>query len=141
MANQSTKPLVQETRGVRGLLRKYWHPKPIEPPKPDPNLEKLNGVARAAEVIRFSVLSIEFWISPNGHVREWLKKNTLLAVILAIPAFLVLPIITFALWQFVSWAMALTTIAGKLIVLPLLVLAATAVIAATVLLLKAVFSR
>ena len=36
--------------------------------------------------MRHSILSVEFWISPKSQVRERLKKNTLLAVILAIPA-------------------------------------------------------
>jgi hypothetical protein len=62
-------------------------------------------------------------------------------IILAIPAFLVLPIITFALWQLVSWLVALTSIAGKLIILPILALLAVVVIVTAVWLLKAIFSN
>jgi hypothetical protein len=123
------------------LIKTAWNPQPIKPPTVDPQLSELCGLQRSTESILFSMLSIEFWISPSGQVREWLRHNSRLAIILAIPAFLVLPIITFALWQLVSWLVALTSIAGKIIVLPIMVLLAVVVIAAVVWLLKAIFSN
>jgi hypothetical protein len=126
---------------IREFIQRQWNPQPINPPTPDPEIEKLTGIQRSAEVVRYSILSVEYWISPNGRVREWVRNNTLVAVVLAVPAFLVLPIVTFALWQFVSWLMALTSIAGKLIILPVLLIVAVASIAAAMVLLKVVFRK
>jgi hypothetical protein len=118
------------------LVGQPWEPKPVTPPAVDPQLQQLLPLTRSAESIVYTVLSFEFWISPNGQVREWLRHNARLAVILATPVFLVLPIITFALWQIVSWLTALTSIAGKLIVLPILGLIAVLVIYLTAQVLK-----
>ena len=124
---------------LKTIFRPPWNPTPIDTPTVDPDLIHLDPLTRSAESIRHSVLSLEFWISPNGQVREWLRHNTRLAVLLAIPAFLVLPTITFALWQLVSWLAALVVISGKLIVLPILVLIAALVFTITCLLVRALF--
>lgn len=124
---------------VGGLFRTPWHPTPLDPPTVDREIGGLDPLTRSAESIRYSILSVEFWISPRGQVREWLRHNTRLAVLLAVPAFLVLPIITFALWQFVSWMVALVSIAGKLIVLPILALIAAVVIVVTIGIFKFLF--
>ena len=126
---------------VRDLFTPTWNPQPITKPSVDEKLQNRDPLTRSAESIRYSILSIEFWISPNGQVREWLRHNSRLAVLLAIPAFLVLPVVTFALWQLVSWLAALNSIAGKLIVLPILALIAAVVITLAWLILKAVISR
>lgn len=122
------------------LLQKFkesWQPKAIDPPQVDPDLPHLDGITRSAESIRYSILSIEFWISRNGQVREWLKHNTHLCVWLAIPALVVVPVITFILWHVSRWATMLTSITGHLIVLPILALVAAVVILVVVSIAKA----
>jgi hypothetical protein len=109
-------------------FKAQWNPTPISQPSIDPKIEEMEPLQRSAEVIRYSILSIEFWISPNGQVREWLRNNTHLAAWLAIPAFLILPIATFALCQLALGLEMLVSIAGKLIVFPILALIATCVI-------------
>ena len=79
---------------------------------------------RAGEVLRYSVLSIEWWISPNGTLREWLRLNGKVSSILLIPAVLIVPLVTFVLWQVAKWIVLLVQIASNLIVLPLAALAA-----------------
>jgi hypothetical protein len=135
-------PLEQQNHdfSVRDLFTPTWNPQPVNPPEVDPEIEDRDPLTRSAESIRYSILSIEFWISPKGQVREWLRNNTRLAVLLAIPVFLVLPIITFGLWQLVSWLTALNSIAGKLIVLPLLALIAALIITLAWTLVKAVMA-
>jgi len=105
-------------------IKSQWNPKPIDPPTVDPGIAELDSLQRSAEAIRYSILSIEFWISPNGQVREWLKHNSHMAVWLAIPAFLILPIITFVLVQVGGWIATLVGIAGHLIIFPILALLA-----------------
>jgi hypothetical protein len=74
-------------------------------------------------------------------VREWLRHNSRLAVVLAIPVFLVMPIVTCALWQLVSWLTAITSIAGKLIIIPILIVLAAVVISVAVHVLRVVFNK
>ncbi len=53
-----------------------------------------------------------------------MRANTRLAVFMAVPTFMAFPVVTVALWELESWINSLTAIAGKLIVLPVLVLLA-----------------
>ncbi len=109
---------------LKKLVSIPWDPKPVELPVPHEKLGELDPLTRSAESIRYSILSIEFWVSNDGQVREWLRHNGRLALVLAIPVLAVLPLITFALGQLVAWMSALVSISGKLIVLPLLALVA-----------------
>jgi hypothetical protein len=131
----------QPLEAKRGQMRRnksilQWKPQPICKPLVYKNLGKLNALSRSAECFRYFVLSVEFWLSPNGDVREWLRNNVLLAVTLIIPALFVMPIIGLILWQLMGWLSMLQTIAGKLIVLPILFLVALLIIKTVIALLK-----
>ncbi len=92
-----------------------WRPIPVKPPELDSHLESLSGVERVAEVLRFTVLSVEAAISPRGSLRAWLKLNVLGALVLAIPAMLVVPVITYLLNGFSTWSQFLAQIANNLL--------------------------
>jgi hypothetical protein len=109
---------------------------PICKPLVNKNLFKLDALSRSAECFHYFLLSLEFWISPEGRVREWFKNNVLLAVLLVIPAIFVMPVVGLILWQLTGWLSMLQTIAGKLIVLPILFLVALLVIKAVFALIK-----
>jgi hypothetical protein len=117
----------------------WWQPRPINPPKVDPELGQLDGLTRSAESFRYSILSIEWWVSPKGRLREWLRHNTHLACWLLIPAILVVPIVTFLFWQLVKWVTMLTSIAGHLILLPILTLIAALVFILVIGLVRIIF--
>ena len=90
----------------------------------DASLGQMNGLQRTSEAFRYFMLSLEFWMSPDGHVREWVKTNTRLAAFMAAPTVLLFPVVTVALWELSSSINALTTIASKLVFLPVLALLA-----------------
>ncbi len=113
-----------------------WKPQPIQKPAADPRLEELDPLARSTECIRYSLLSFEFWLSPDGTIREWLRHNVRIGAWLFIPAVFVMPVIGFILWQLTGWLSMLMSIAGKLIVLPILILLAFVVVKIVVILLK-----
>ena len=117
-------------------LLKIWKPEPVEPPQVDADLSKMNGVQRAAEALRYVFLRWEHWAAPDGTVREWLRHNTRVGAWLLIPALFVMPVIGFILWQVSGWLAMLTSIAGRLIVLPILSLLAFVVIKIVVTLFK-----
>jgi hypothetical protein len=110
------------------LFTTKWSVKPVDTPSIDADFPHLDSLTRSAESIRYSILSFEYWISKGGQVREWVRHNSRLAILLAIPAFLVLPVITFILGQLVLWMVALVAIAGHLIVFPALALVALVVV-------------
>lgn len=124
-------------QSVTAWIESQWSPKPINPPSVDPELGQLDGLQRSAEAIRYSILSIEFWISPNGQAREWLRQNARLAVWIAIPAFLIMPVITFVLAQLNGWIGILVAIAGNLIVFPVVAILAGLVILIAIRIVKA----
>src|SRR3954447_1404674 len=96
-------------------LKQQWNPQPIPQPHVDPELSKLNGLQRAAESFRYTILSIEWWLSPNGKLREWLRLNGRISSVLIIPAVLIVPLVTVILWQIWQWTGWLVAIAGNLI--------------------------
>ena len=92
-------------------------------------------------MFRYTVLSIEWWLSPNGTLREWCKLNGKVGSALLIPAVLVVPLVSFLLWQLATWLGYLLAIAGKLIVLPIAALAAFYLISAVVAHIRARFGK
>ena len=108
----------------------------IHPPTVDPEFRNLSGLQRATESLRYVLLRWEFWVSPSGDMRQWLRHNSRVGALLFIPAVLVMPVVGFILWQLTGWLSMLTTIFGHLIVLPVLVLLALVVIRTALALLK-----
>ena len=125
----------------RDFIRRHWNPESIEPPKVVPELEDLDPVTRSAEVIRFSLLSLEWWLSPQGKLREWLKLNGRIASILVVPAVLVMPLVTLILYQVAKWMSWLTGIAGHIVLFPLIALAGLIVSLLVVAILRAFFGK
>ena len=90
--------------------------------------QQLNGLQRATASFLYVLLRWERWAFPRGDIREWLRHNTRVGALLLIPALFVMPAVGFILWQLTGWLTMLTSIAGRLIVLPILVLVAFVVI-------------
>ncbi|OAI56744.1 hypothetical protein AYO49_00515 [Verrucomicrobiaceae bacterium SCGC AG-212-N21] len=118
----------------------HWRPEPLDPPKVDPEILQLSGPERAAEVVRYSVFSAEFWLSPKGNLREWLRFNTKVASMLFVPALLVVPLITFTLGQFKTWIDLLVATTTGMVLFPLSALLVVGLISAVVYLARS-FSR
>ena len=120
-------------------MKQTWRPNQLHPPAVDPMFPTMDAIQRSAESIRYSILSWEFWASPNGQVREWLRHNTRIVVLLMIPALIIIPLIGFVLNQIASWVAAISTIAGHMIIIPVLLLLAFVVITAIINLFKSIF--
>src|SRR5688572_310057 len=93
----SLPPRQNLVRRTRSLVLRHWQPKPLPPPRVDPNLAQFNALERSAEVFRYSFQRCEYWISPKGWLREWLRFNIRLALLLTIPSVLVVPLVTYML--------------------------------------------
>jgi hypothetical protein len=99
----------------------------------------MDCLQRSAESFRYSILSWEYWASKNGQVREWLRHNTRLVVLLFIPALIILPMIGFGLTQIAGFTVALAVIAGHIIIIPLFLLVSLLVVAAAIKIIKITF--
>ncbi len=73
---------------------------------------------RSAECLRHFVLSIEYWLSPNGRLRWWLKSNVLPVPLGSfIPAVVLMPVISLVLHEVDGWLSMLMSIVLKLMAL------------------------
>ena len=88
------------------------------------------------EVLRFSILRLEYWVSPGGGLRQWARFNVGLALLIGIPALVLAPIITLLLTCFVSWTESLLQITINLLLIPVIGLAAIATVTALLTILR-----
>lgn len=65
------------------------------------------------------VSRLEYALSPLGHLREFVKLNLRLALSIAIPVFLVAPLVTMAIQQFKAWTNLLTETFSSFVLFPL----------------------
>lgn len=70
-----------------------WNPRPVSQPQPPANLQALPFLERATVGSIYAFLCLEYSISKNGGLREWIKLNILLAITAGIPVLLLLPVI------------------------------------------------
>lgn len=104
------------------MVLRHWKPEPLPSPLVDLDLPDLSGVERSAEVIRFTCSQLEYWLSPLGRLREFVKLNLTLALSIAIPVFMVAPLVTLALDRFSAWVTTLTQTMSSFVLFPLSVL-------------------
>ena len=81
----------------RSLLRTLctWNPQPIPVPTIDPGLGDLPAIVRAAEVLSYRALKLEYALSPSGVLRELLKLCARILLILFVPTCLLIPPLVF----------------------------------------------
>ena len=102
--------LVPRTASITGFA---WKPQPLEMPKVHPELLKMDSVTRSAEMIRYSARAAEYWLSPDGRLREWFRLCLFIAMVLGIPALLLFPIVTLVLTSAAQWvALVLQIVQG-----------------------------
>jgi hypothetical protein len=112
-ADQST-TLGPPVRPVFHLARRVWNPTPIPKPAIPTDLEQLSWPERSAEVVRHALLSIEHWLSSGGWLREWIRLNLWLGVVLIVAALLVVPPVTALLEGVRDWTGLLGATIGNI---------------------------
>lgn len=119
---------------VKLFFQRHWHPKPMDEPAVDPALPQLSGIERAAEVVRYCLASFENWISSSGHLREWIRLNIRIALFIAAPSLLVVPLVTLAFQQFSSWSVLIAQTSANFLYFPLTALLFVALISVLIML-------
>lgn len=108
---------------ILNLIRTTWNPQPLPAPSIDQNLGNMPTLERITEVLRYQLLQIEYGLSSRGGLREWARVVVVLSLVLAIPAVLVVPLVTVFLAAAVSWTAMLFQIAQYLLFALLTVIA------------------
>lgn len=126
---------------LRELAERAIHPVEIAAPTIDPHVRRMSRLVRASEILRFTVLRVEHWLSPGGTLRECVRFNVKLALLLGIPAVLLTPIITLLLTSAVEWSAKLAQIARNLALVPAWVGTAVLIVAGIGALKRFMFGR
>ena len=96
------------------LARRVWNPAPVSKPMIATDLEHLSWPERSAEVVRHALLSAEHWLSRSGWLREWIRLNLWLGVVLIVATLLVVPPITAILGGVRDWTALLSASVGNI---------------------------
>jgi len=104
---------------VKQLFLRHWKPKPMLEPEVDPALPHLSGIERAAEVIRYCLVSLEHWLASSGWLREWIRLNLRIALFVAAPSLLVVPLVTLTFKEFNTWALLIAQTSTNMLYFPL----------------------
>lgn len=88
---------------------------PLPCPIINRQLGKLPALERSGEVIRYTILKMEYWISPGGLLRGWLRFNLCAALLLGIPSAFIVPVVTLLLSSAATWAALLAELTGNLL--------------------------
>ncbi|MDB4353734.1 hypothetical protein N9Z02_00355 [Akkermansiaceae bacterium] len=78
-------------------------PHPVERPIVGEDFFRLPAWKRSIASITYCVRRLEYWIAPQGWVREWLRLNVLAVVLLGTSVLLLGPIVTALLLSLFDW--------------------------------------
>src|SRR5438445_9004202 len=90
----------------------------LNAPRVDPKLTSLTPLERAAEVLRYSVLRAEYWLSPEGAMRQRVRFALRLWTYVII-AVLITPGITSLLQHITGWTAMSAEIVRNIAEIPL----------------------
>ena len=121
-----TVPTTTWAKQMRQIVIRRWQPEPLPEPEIDQDLPHLSAIERSAETLSYTCRWFEYWLSPQGTLREWIKFNLRLAI------GLVAPLVTLALKQFNAWIDLITRTTSNLVLVPLSVLLVIGLIAGLV---------
>jgi len=102
--------------GKGALVRR--EPGELERPRASSELLESGPVECGAEVARFWILKLEWWLDARGRLRQWLRFNLRMAIALAIPAFIIAPLINWVLGELAAGTGKVAEIARDLTGIP-----------------------
>lgn len=91
-----------------------WNPEELQKPEIDPEFTELHVLERSAEAVRYQTARLEYWLSPSGTLRAWLKVCLRFAVAMTVPAVIMLPL-SIVLQETVACAIYLQVLAYNLL--------------------------
>jgi hypothetical protein len=139
--NPTAETFALRHQSIRNAIRLNWNPGRLEIPRVSEDFQALDPIARGGEVIRYSILRTEYWISPNGIMREWVRWNLAVGLALAIPSVVIVPVVTLLMGVFVTWSGLIIQIAKNLLLFPLLAIVIIGLGSAIIILIRAILPQ
>jgi hypothetical protein len=90
----------------------------LNEPQVDPKLTSLTPLERTAEILRYSVLRAEYWLSPDGVMRQRVRFALRLWVYVAVAA-LIAPGVTAVIQHVTGWTAMSAEIVRNIAQIPL----------------------
>ena len=90
----------------------------LNPPRIDPKLTNLTPLERAAEVLRYSVLQAEYWLSADGAMRRRIRFALRIWIYVMIAA-LIAPPVTAVIQHVTGWTVMSAEIVRNIAQIPL----------------------
>ena len=69
----------------------------LKRPAPAEDFAELGALERVVESLRYNLLSLEYALSPRGGLRQWLKFNLALLLLVGLPVAILAPALVYAL--------------------------------------------
>jgi len=92
-------PVTQKTaiRSIRKAISPYFSTVlvPLEKPVIEKDFRNISHIERITESMRYNILCLEYSISPKGGIRQWIKVNLALFILIGIPLLIFTPLITY----------------------------------------------
>ncbi|THB67525.1 MAG: hypothetical protein D6E12_08490 [Desulfovibrio sp.] len=70
---------------------------PLNKPQVAEDFQDLGALERVVESLRYNTLSLEYAVSPKGGLRQWLKLNLALLLLVGLPVLILAPVIVYLL--------------------------------------------
>ena len=90
----------------------------LDPPRIDPQLTKLTPLERAAEVLRYSFLRAEYWLSPDGGMRRRIRFAMRVWIYVMMAA-LIAPSVTAVIQHVTGWTAMSAEVVKNIAEIPL----------------------
>ena len=89
-------------------------PRPVERPIVAEGFFRLPAWKRSIASIAYCLRRLEYWIAPQGWVREWIRLNVLAVVLIGTSVLLLGPVVTALLVSIFDWTNISVNIAVKI---------------------------
>ena len=105
-----------------------WNPQPLTKPRVIAELSRLRFLERASVALAYQVVRLEYTLSPAGQLRAWAKVCLKTGIVLAVPAVLIVPVITFILAGMATWGAYVAAVALNLLLTLVYVMSIAAIL-------------
>jgi hypothetical protein len=105
------------------------------------DLPQLSFLERSAAALSWQALRLEYALSPSGYLRAWAMLCMKTAIVLGIPAVLIVPVVTIIMTGIATWTALLATAALNMLLALVYVVLIAAILATVVSMIGARMAR
>jgi len=106
-----TRSTAKKVNTSRQASAELWKPEPVRPPRIESDLVARPGFERALLALGYGFRRFEYFLSPRGTLREWIRLCLFIGTALLVASFLVVPPLGLLVSELVLVAGSLSAIA------------------------------